>query len=159
MMCHRLARQAADVFAGIAVIAGAMNFTAADSELPIAVLIVHGTEDRHVRFEGGRPGVAIGRAGERRDASVADAVAYYRARNQLSPACETVVAGQVRTETWSTGKDGDRPPPVRVITLDGGGHAWPTLGGPRRLLGDAPFPFDASAAIVAFCREAPPRRR
>lgn len=159
MMCHRLARQAADVFAGIAVVAGAMDFTAADSELPIAVLIVHGTEDQRVRFDGGRPLRSTGRVGERSDASVADAVAYYLTRNGLSPVGEKVVDGRVRTETWSTGKNGGQAPPVRVVTLDGGGHAWPSLAKPRRLLGEAPFPFDASAAIVAFCRDAPPRGR
>ncbi len=155
MMCHRLARQAADVFAGIAVVAGAMNFTATAADRPIAVLLVHGSADDHVRIEGGRPRAAIGRAGDRTDTSLAAAVEYYCARNELTAAFEKVVEGKVRTETWSVGARPGTPQPVRVITLDGGGHAWP--GSSARLLADTPFPFDASAAILAFFRDLPAR--
>jgi poly(3-hydroxybutyrate) depolymerase len=47
---------------------------------------------------------------------------------------------------------------VRVITLEGGGHAWPGATTKTRLLADAPFPFDASAAIVSFFAEVAPVR-
>ncbi|MEQ1634927.1 MAG: PHB depolymerase family esterase, partial [Planctomycetota bacterium] len=80
MMCHRLAREAADLFAGIAPVSGAMNFTAVDAASPIAVMIVHGSADLHVRYDGGKPERSTGRAGDRVDASVGDAAKYYRAR-------------------------------------------------------------------------------
>jgi polyhydroxybutyrate depolymerase len=150
MMCHRLAREAADVFAGIAVVSGAMNFTAADATSPLAVLLVHGTADEHVRIDGGAPGRAIGRAGNRDDASLQTAIDYYVARNALSGSAETVEDGKVRTRTWGAGKDGAVTQPVRVITLGGGGHSWPGSREPQRARADAPFPFDASGAIVAF---------
>lgn len=158
MMCHRLAREAADVFAGIAVVAGAMNFTAADAETPIAVLLVHGTEDRHVRYEGGTPKESVGRAGERTDASVQQAIDYYIARNDLLGYPETQLDGKVRIDDYRKPR-GERhdAAPVRVITLDGGGHAWPGARTAQRAAADRPFPFDASAAILTFFAALPPR--
>ncbi len=156
MMCHRLARQAPEVFAGIAAIAGAMNFTAADAPSPIAVLMVHGTADDHVRFEGGAPRSSLGRAGDRVDASVQAAVDYYVARNGLSGYPEVATDGKVKKETYAKGKDGKTTLPVQVIALDGGGHAWPGSPVKARLLADAAFPFDAAAAIVTFFRELVP---
>lgn len=158
MMCHRLAREAADVFAGIAVVAGAMNWTAADAGSPVAVLIVHGTADEHVRYEGGRPKSAVGRAGERSDASVQDAVDYYVARNGLSDRPEVEIDGKVRIETFATSRNGRATSPVRVVTLDGGGHAWPGAAAKTRAVADVPFPFDATAAIVAFFTKLTPVR-
>lgn len=158
MMCHRLARQAADVFAGIGAVEGAINFTGADATSPIAVLMVHGTEDGHVRIDGGAPRESVGSAGERVDPSLQDAVAYYVERNGLVGYPETKQDGKVRVDTYAAGKGGKPAPPVRVITLEGGGHAWPGAKKKTRVLADAPFPFDASAAIVSFFAEVAPVR-
>ncbi|MBX3462845.1 MAG: alpha/beta fold hydrolase [Planctomycetes bacterium] len=157
MMCHRLAREAADVFRGIAVVAGAMDSTAADSDLPIAVLIVHGTADEHVRYEGGAPTDARRRARRVEDASVQQAVDYYLARNDVRGYPATQQDGKVRIDTYANARAGGAAAaPVRVITLEGGGHAWP--GAERsRWLADVPFPFDANGAILEFFAGLPPR--
>ncbi len=150
MMCHRLAREAGDVFRGIAVVSGAMNFTAKDAASPIAVLLIHGTADEHVLFQGGAPRSAIGRAGERSDASVQAAIDYYVARNGVLGYPETKVDGKVRTDTYATAREGGAGVPVRLIRLEGGGHAWPGSAERTRAIADQPFPFDASRAIVEF---------
>ncbi len=148
MMCHRLAREADAVFAAIAPVSGAMNFTAADSGLPIDVMIVHGTADEHVRFGGGEPGKAVGRAGNRTDASVDDAVKYYRARNGLADEPESEREGPARIDTWTrSGTGGAR---LRLVTIDGGGHAWPGGKGGEYRGADAPTAWDATAAIWQF---------
>lgn len=155
MMCHRLAREAADVFRGIAVVSGAMNFTAADATSPIAVLLVHGTEDGHVRYQGGAPRTSIGKAGDRTDASVRAAVDYYVARNGLRAYPDSRTEGKVKIDDYDVPRDSertDKPLPVRVLTLDGGGHAWPGSAAEQRLA-DKPFPFDCSRAILAFFGE------
>jgi polyhydroxybutyrate depolymerase len=151
MMCHRLARQAPDVFAGIASVSGAMDFTEQDSITPIAVLIVHGTADEHVLYHGGAPRQGTGRAGDRTDASVQDAIDYYVARNGLRAYPDSQKDGKVRIDTYATPADG-KPgtAPVRVITLEGGGHAWPGTAAKGRLLADAPFGFPATQAIWDF---------
>lgn len=157
MMCHRLAREAPDVFRGIAVVAGAMNFTTVDAALPLAVLLVHGTADEHVRYEGGTPRSAVGRSGDRTDASVQAAVDYYVARNSLRGYPHTSRDGKVRVDTYDSPKaEGAATTPivpVRVVTLEGGGHSWPGAAVPPRALADRPFPYDASRAILAFFSE------
>ncbi len=150
MMCHRLAREAADLFAGIAAVSGAMNFTTKDSHTPVAALMIHGTADEHVRYDGGAPRESVGRSGERVDASVQQAVDYYVARNGLRSRPEAEQDGKVRTEVYGLDTEG-KPAvaPVRVITLEGGGHAWP--GSEKtRALADRPFAFDATRAIWTF---------
>ncbi len=146
MMCHRLARECEDVFAGIAPVSGAMNFTQRDASLPIAVMIVHGTKDEHVLFGGGRPKRSMGKAGDRVDASVAAARDHYLARNAHTGEPEAKAEGNVRIETWMQGGG----MPVRVVTIDGGGHAWP--GGPRGDYrgADEPVDWPASERIWEF---------
>lgn len=153
MMCHRLAREGADTFTGIAVVSGAMNFTAADATNPIPVLLLHGTADQHVLYQGGAPREAIGKAGDRVDASVQAAVDYYLARNTLRTTPVTRRDGKVRIDDYDLPRDGVAAAPlapVRVITLDGGGHSWPGSTAPGLPRADKPFPFDASRAILAF---------
>ena len=155
MMCHRLAREAADLFAGIAVVAGAMNYTASDTDSPLAVMLVHGTADEHVKYDGGRPDRAIGRARRREDASVQAAIDYYVARNGLVAYPERVVEPTrkgVTIDTYDRQKgSGLSPTPVTVITLTGGGHAWPgSRVAPGPMLRDPVFDFDASQAIWDF---------
>jgi len=158
MMCHRLARQAADVFAGIAVVAGAMNFTDADPATPVAVLLVHGTADEHVRYEGGAPREASGRAGNREDASVQQAIDYYLARNDLRGYPASRQDGKVRIDDYANARaDGPSSTPLRVITLEGGGHAWPGAAEKTHRRADQPFPFDATAAILEFFSALAPR--
>lgn len=149
-MCHRLAREAADLFTGIAVVAGAMDFTAADAALPLAVLLIHGTADRRVPIHGGEPEADFDEERRRVDASLQDAIDYYVARDGLSGYPQTVVDGNVRIDTYDRPKGTDVAAPVRVVTLAGGGHGWP--GGDERpaVLADAPFPWPASRAIVEF---------
>ncbi len=154
MMCHRLAREAADVFAGIAVVAGAMNFDAVQAASPIAALLLHGTADEHVRIEGGAPKSAVGRAGDREDASLQAAIDYYVARNDLRAYPQTRVEGDVRIDTYAASRAGTaRAYPVRVITLQGGGHAWPGSAEKTTRRADEPFAFDATRAIWDFFGE------
>ncbi|MCB9878174.1 MAG: serine hydrolase [Planctomycetes bacterium] len=159
MMCHRLAREAADVFAGIAVVEGAMNFTEADSTWPIAVMIVHGTADQHVLYRGGKTEKALLTGGDRVDASVQQAIDYYVARNGVLGYPETDVDGKVRIDTYKKPKADGVTAPVRVVTLDGGGHAWPGADRRTSLLADEPFPWSASKAIVEFFAALQPPKR
>lgn len=151
MMCHRLAREAPDVFAAIAPVSGAMNFTAVDSPVPIAVMIVHGTDDEHVRYAGGKPGQGMGRAALRKDASVADAIAYYQKRNHLAPEAAVAEEGKIKIATWQRATPPDASAaPLCVVTLSGGKHAWP--GGKRGDYrgADEPFAWPASEQIWEF---------
>ncbi len=146
MMCHRLARECQDLFAGIAAVSGAMNFTGSDASLPIAALIVHGDEDQHVLYLGGKPERSVGRAGDRVDASVAAARDYYLARNAHGGEPQVEREGNARIESWT--RDGAMP--VRVVTIGGGGHAWPggSRGGSR--FAEQPDAWPASRRVWEF---------
>jgi polyhydroxybutyrate depolymerase len=164
MMCHRLAREAADVFDGIAVVAGAMDFTAVDAQTPIAALLIHGTKDTNVRIAGGETGM---RGSKRVDASLQDAADYYIARNGLVAYPKTDVeegvqwARYLRAKSLSEVGPGteaaaatpavpNMTAPVCIVTLEGGGHAWPGSAHATRLLADQPHPWPASRHIVEF---------
>ena len=104
-------------------------------------------------YQGGAPREAIGKAGERVDASVQVAVDYYVARNTLRATPVTKLDGKVRIDDYDLPRDGVATTPlapVRVITLDGGGHSWPGSAAAGLPRADKPFPFDASRAILAF---------
>jgi len=149
MMCHRLAREAADVFKGIAPVAGAMNLTEVDPSTPIAVLMIHGTKDQHVRIEGGETEARRGR-GRRVDASLQDAVDYYVERNGLVAYPDRAERGDVKVAKYLRQRGDGEPTPVWVVRLEGGGHAWPGTRVRPQALTDRPFEWPASNAIVEF---------
>ena len=154
MMVHRLTRECPELLAAVAPVAGAMNWTEAAPKLPMPILIVHGRADQHVLFAGGKPKEAVGRAGERIDASVAEALAYYRARNGQSGEPERTKVGAVETTRWDEpAREGEQTAPVVLVAIDGEGHTWP--GSARgRLLADTPTKaFSATDEIWRFCRE------
>jgi len=149
MMCHRLAREAADVFKGIAPVAGAMNHAKAQSDVPLAVLMIHGDEDEHVRIDGGEPGVNCGNR-TRIDAALQAATEYYVGRNGLVEyACAAERAGVEVAKYRQKKGDGDAVP-VWVVTLTGGGHAWPGAHTRSGSIGGKPYAWPASEAILEF---------
>ncbi len=152
MMSYRLACEASDVFAAVAPVAGALNLDICDPEFPVSVLVIHGTEDQHVRLEGGPPSVSVD-PHERVDRSVADALRFWADRDGCDPQPQATQTGEVRHETHSGCLPGLS---VELLAIDGGGHAWPGASkfSPR---GDAPSQaLDASQAIWDFF-EAHPR--
>lgn len=150
-MCHRLAREAGDVFAGIATYGGATMQPNALGQSPIAALLLQGTNDRAARA-----GFGLGRgATDPLDATLG----YYVQRNQLVGYPQQEVDGKVRTQTFAKGRNSQRTQPVRVITLTGANHTWPGSNCKPRTPADTAFPFDATAAVLAFFRDvrlAPP---
>lgn len=148
-MCHRLAREAADVFRGVAPVAAAMNYTEAQSDVPVAVLMVHGIDDEDVRIGGGESAAKRGRKG-RVDASLAAAVDYYVGRNDLLGYARAATRDGVSVEKFAKRRGGGDASPIWVVRLEGGGHAWP--GGHVRDAGTAapPHPWPASRAILEF---------
>jgi poly(3-hydroxybutyrate) depolymerase/CubicO group peptidase (beta-lactamase class C family) len=146
MMCHRLAREAADVFDGIAVVAGAMNFTSADADVPVATLLIHGSDDKHVRIEGGE---TVAGRDKRVDASLQDAVDYYIARNNLVGYPVTSEKGGAHFQRYVRGKTSDAAL-LWVVKLDGGGHAWPGADRRTSSAGDIPHSWHASRWVVSF---------
>jgi len=143
MMSHRFAAERPNLVAAIGPVAGSIGGqTSASAAVevppapasPVAVMIIHGTDDQHVLFEGGETvgGVVRGRI----DLSVAESVQFWVDANGATdtPVIEPNAAGDVIKETHAAqGNYAD----VVLFKVVGQGHAWP--GGIKpRLVADVP---------------------
>lgn len=144
MMAHLLGSRLAGRIAAIAPVAGALPPGLPRPARPMAVIIFHGTADEHVPYAGGRGARALDRHAPR--TPVAEAVRYWRNADGCSGTPVTESRGSVRTETWGGGAEGSE---VVLVTIRGGGHAWP--GGTRgRWLGGDPPTREVNASEVMW---------
>jgi len=146
MMSYRLACEAADLFAAVAPVAGALNVADCEPAEPVSVLAIHGTADQHVLFEGGPPNVKAD-IHERVDRSVHYAMTFWAARDGCGLEPQVEQGGAVIHESYSGCQPGLS---VELLAVEGGGHAWP--GAVKfSAQGDEPSPdLDASEAMWAF---------
>ncbi len=124
MMSYRLACELSDVIAAIAPVAGAFNLADCEPTHPISVIIFHGTADEHVLYEGGESLKSVD--GERIDQPVSAAVDFWTAHNGCTAEPTTTESGSIVTDTYTDCSTGAE---VTLVTIEGGGHAWP--GGKR----------------------------
>ncbi len=120
MMAYRLGCEAADIFAAIAPVAGALNTGDCRPFSPVSVIVFHGTEDGHVRFEGGKPRIAFDRHA-RTDNSVAFAVDFWTRRSGCDVKPTHDKRGHVIHDVYAcpAGRA------VELYAIEGQGHAWP----------------------------------
>lgn len=146
MMSYRLACEAADLFAAVAPVAGALNVADCEPVEPVSVLAIHGAADQHVLFEGGPP-IVKADVHERVDRSVHYAMTFWAARDGcgLGPVVEQ--SGAVMHESYIGCQPGLS---VELLAVEGGGHAWP--GAVKfTAQGDEPSPdLNASEAMWEF---------
>jgi polyhydroxybutyrate depolymerase len=153
MMSYRLACEAPGSVAAIGVVAGAVPVglrAACGATSPVAVLALHGTEDRLIPFDGG--GSLL---------SVPASVSLLGARAGCGTAGRPDTTDRVRDGTLVTRVAFTGcAVPVQLLTIRGGGHTWP--GGPRvraRILGRTTREIDASEALWRFFDSASPAGR
>ncbi len=160
---HYLAARLSQRIAAIAPVAGGIADPfdrAFRPERPVSVLIFQGTDDPLTPFHGG--GIAGGRRGRIVDTD--RAVAMWTEADGCAGAPQRRVLAQrgakdscaVLRTSWEGGRSGSA---VELITLEGGGHAWP--GGPQylpeALIGRACREVDASALLWEFFAAHPQR--
>jgi len=110
-MSHRLACEAADLFAAAAPVSGGMGLTDCAPARPMPVLAFHGTADAIVRYD-------LGHA----------AYLGWAARNRCGDTLTRTTYGASFCETYT---DCDGGVEVGFCSVDGMGHCWP--GGSRTL--------------------------
>ncbi len=151
---NRLACERSQTFAAAANVIGSMpeGYDCAPAQ-PVPMLLMPGTEDPLVLWEGG----AV--ANEDRGASISinDAVMFWVDHNQCEPAPDTTELPDVNQDdnsvvrvdeyhSCATGAE------VELWAVEGGGHAWP--GGsqylPKSMIGEVNQDIDASAVIWEF---------
>lgn len=146
MMSHRLGCELSDKITAIAPVAGALNVTCEPTE-PLGVMVMHGTADQHVMYNGGAPQRSVDRQHPRVDASVAAAIEFWVGHNQCGLTATTTTTPPIIMDTYSGCRDGGA---VVLITVEGGGHAWPG-GQPGSRFGDQPTQaLVASETMWAF---------
>ena len=125
MLSYRLACERADLFAGIAVVSGALNYTPCEPSRPLSVLIVHGTADATVPYLGGEtnPRTAA-RFGQWKNASVALATEFWRTVDGCDDEPVTTSVDTLTTDVYE-GCTGDST--LEVVTIADGMHVWPRL--------------------------------
>ncbi|KYK35392.1 MAG: phospholipase [Theionarchaea archaeon] len=160
MMSCRLACELSERIAAIAMVAGAMSeelSAACSPSRPVSVLVMSGTDDPLVLWEGGN--IQFGRQNLGTTLSVPDTVMYWVTHNNcsLTPAVtwlpDTQEDGtQVRKEVYNRGKEGTE---VILYAIEGGGHTWP--GGlqyaSKRLIGRTCYDITATEIIWQFFSE------
>jgi polyhydroxybutyrate depolymerase len=124
MLSYRLACELGGRFAGIADVGGSFLAPDCAGAQPAAALIIHGTADDVVPYNGGptSPGVAA-RYGMWSNPAVSVATAAWASTNGCAPEPAVAIAGAQETSRFV----GCVPEaPVELVTIAGGSHSWPT---------------------------------
>lgn len=138
-LSHRLACEAADVFAAIGSIAGVIGIPAAACTpgRAVPVMHMHGTGDGIV---------AIGGGGVLGHPSALESTVGWVARNGCDPtSAVTVSQGDTSCQEWSGCQQGAT---VSMCTIEGMGHCWP--GNPTCSIGAPSTTIHASEVLAEF---------
>ena len=129
MMSYRLACEHGELFAGIAVVSGALNYSPCAPPVPTSVLIVHGTADLTVPYDGGETNDrTASRFGQWNNSSVEYATSFWTENDDCD---EDAVVTETEFVTTDTYPDCTDDAEVEVVTIAEGTHTWPrvdTLG-------------------------------
>jgi polyhydroxybutyrate depolymerase len=143
MMSYLVACRLADRIAAVAVVSGELSMNCSPSR-PVSVLIIHGTADENLPFNGGVGAKALDKHEVR---PVSYALDSWKRFDRCPDAALTSSHDGVTHSTWSPCSAGTA---VELYKIESGGHAWP--GGERmsRIL-DAPSnALDATQTAWAF---------
>jgi polyhydroxybutyrate depolymerase len=138
MLSYRLACERPGFFAGVAVIAGALNVPDC-AAAATSVLMIHGTGDFTVPYKGGETNErTAARFGQWTNASFSDAVDYWSATDGCGQVPFRSIDGGVTRLSYDGCADDTT---LEVVTIADGGHRWPIT---------AEVGFDASDLITEF---------
>lgn len=138
MLSYRLACERPGFFAGVAVIAGALNVPDCAASAT-SVLMIHGTADATVPYTGGATNErTAARFGQWTNASFTDAVDYWSATDGCGQVPFRSIDGAITRLSFDGCADDTT---LEVVTIADGGHRWPIT---------AEVGFDASDLITEF---------
>ncbi len=158
MMSHRLACELSDKISAIASLIGSMPEAILENcspSEPISVLMMNGTEDPLVPYEGGE--VTVGRRKIGKVLSVEKTIEYWVNHNDCSTTPEITWLEDKDTEDgtktyYKKYTNGNKGTEVILYVIEGGGHTW--SGGsqylPERIIGKTSRDFDATEVIWEF---------
>jgi len=133
MLAYKVACSWSERIAAIGVVGAALNQSPCLPRAPVSVIAFHGTADRYVPYNGGRPEVCYD-AYEREDASVAASLEVWLRRDNCPATPWRSQNSRFARDIWESCLGGTE---VVLYTLKGGGHSWPG-GKPVRCFLDDP---------------------
>ncbi len=158
MMSNRLAIELSDRIAAAAPVIAQIPAPIASRSRPtrpVPVLIINGTQDTLIPWEGGEPTVLGKKLG--RILSTEETVAYWTSQNGCTgrPTVEWLPDRVPDDGTRVCRESYAGAAPVVLYRIEGGGHTWP--GGvqylPEMFIGRTSRDLDATAAIFSFFKE------
>ena len=154
MMAHLVGCSLGGRIAAIGVVAGELTVPECRPPRPVAVVLIHGTADEHLPFEGGVGRDALDPHVAR---SVFDAMDTWMEVDGCPSTATITIDGPVRHTAHGPCAAGTA---VELYAIEGGGHAWPGADPPRlaRRRRDTPSDaLDATRVIWRFFAEHPGR--
>jgi len=139
MLAYRLACEKPGLFAGVAVVAGALNVSDCSGAAATSMLLIHGTGDLTVPHSGGATNArTAARFGQWENASLGESIAHWAAVDGCDDAPSIAKSGAITRASYTECSTEAR---IEVVTISGGGHVWPTArkGG-----------IDASALVTEY---------
>ncbi len=158
MMSQRLACDLGDKIAAIGVVASTMSeelFATCKPTQPISVLLMPGTRDPLVPYQGGEIGLANIKRGK--GLAISDTVAFWTTRNGCpsspvvtqEPDRDAKDGTRVRKETYAPCREASA---VILYAIEGGGHTWPNGRQylPEQVIGKTSRDIDANTVLWEF---------
>lgn len=154
MMSCRLACELSEKVAGIAMVAGTMPEALVLCPSPVPVLIMNGTDDPLVQWEGGE--ITVGSQSLGVILSAYDTVMYWVSVNKCSSTPVVQWLPDTREDGCFVRKEVYPGEHIVVLyAIEGGGHTWP--GGPQHasehFIGRTCYDIDAATVIWQFFSE------
>lgn len=149
MMSHRLACEAADLFAAVAAVAGTDATSPCQPSRPIAVLHIHARDDSHVLFDGGAGKDAFRDRSQVMDfVSVPETMLRWTRRDQCRADPRRVLDRPgAYCDRWEACAGGAE---LQLCVTETGGHSWPGAEKTRRGKPGASQALDAGETIWDF---------
>ncbi len=161
MMAFRLACELSDRIAAIAAVAALMpeNLASTIPNDKVSVLLIHGTDDPLVPWDGGNVHLFAIEGG--RVLSVTQTIEFWVKRDECTPQISKTYLPDIdetdETRVWkeeyANAKDGAR---VVLYGIDGGGHSWPSgiVNLPQWIIGKTNSDVNACDIIWEFFKDA-----
>lgn len=151
MLTNRLACEASDIFKAVAPVAGTIQIDECKPKNPVPILMVHGTSDLIVPFDGGVGNDSVTK--NNMFVSVPQALKDWSVRNGCDDKEVVKLVASSKTEDVTTDKIEYTNCSASTILyqVNGGGHAWPGGKANRAQESDEPTQsFSASEIIWKF---------
>lgn len=132
-MSFRLACELSDRIAAVAPVTAALSedlYATCSPSQPVSILVINGTDDPLVPWEGATIGFSREGPGRGQTLSTPDTIAFWVEQNQCATEPDVTLAedtdpGDGTRVRWEVHDQCDGPTEVVLCAIEGGGHTWP----------------------------------